>query len=61
MIASEMSKNDGSRIEREVKGSWGTKVERIVGDLLDVIDMGEKSILFSQWEGESYPIADASV
>ena len=52
MIASEMSKNDGSRIEREVKGSWGTKVERIVGDLLDVIEMGEKSILFSQWEGE---------
>jgi len=25
-------------------------VERLVGDLLDVIDIGDKSIVFSQWE-----------
>lgn len=52
MIASVKSKKDGSRSRRKVNGSWGTKVERLVGDLLDVTDIGDKSIVFSQWEGE---------
>jgi hypothetical protein len=54
MIASVKNKKDGSRSKRKVKGSWGTKVERLVGDLLDVKDIGEKCIVFSQWEGEFY-------
>jgi E3 ubiquitin-protein ligase SHPRH len=50
MIASEKRRDDGSRIKRQVKGSWGTKVTRLVADVLDVCDLGEKSIVFSQWE-----------
>jgi SNF2 family DNA or RNA helicase len=50
MIASEKRRDDGSRIKRQVKGSWGTKVTRLVADVLDVVDLGEKSIVFSQWE-----------
>lgn len=50
MIASEKRRDDGSRMKRQVKGSWGTKVTRLVADVLDVCDLGEKSIVFSQWE-----------
>lgn len=28
----------------------GTKVDRLVADILDVVDLGEKSIVFSQWD-----------
>jgi len=61
MIASDKNKKDGSRSRRTVKGSWGTKVERLVGDLLDVIDIGEKSIVFSQWEGECFVVPHNSI
>jgi len=50
MIATDKSKNDGSRNAREIKGSWGTKVDRLVSDLMDVIEKNEKSIIFSQWD-----------
>lgn len=50
MIASEKRGDDGSRIKRQVKGSWGTKVTQLVADVMDVCDLGEKSIVFSQWE-----------
>ena len=50
MIASDKSTRDGSHSKRVVEGSWGTKVESLVSDLLDVVDMGEKSIVFSQWD-----------
>jgi hypothetical protein len=50
MIASEKRGDDGSRIKRQVKGSWGTKVTQLVADILDVCDLSEKSIVFSQWE-----------
>ena len=50
MIASSQRRDDGSRIRREIKGSWGTKVSRLVDDLLDLRDTGEKGLVFSQWE-----------
>ena len=50
MIATDKSKNDGSRNAREIKGSWGTKVDRLVSDVMDVIEKNEKSIIFSQWD-----------
>jgi SNF2 family DNA or RNA helicase len=50
MIAIDKSTVDGSRSKRKVNGSYGTKVEAIVGDVLDVRDIGEKSLIFSQWE-----------
>ena len=50
MIASNQRRDDGSRIKRKVDGSWGTKVSRLVADLMDLRDTGEKGIVFSQWE-----------
>jgi SNF2 family DNA or RNA helicase len=50
MIASEKRHDDGSRSKRSIQGSWGTKVTRLVSDLLDVQDVGDKAVLFSQWD-----------
>jgi len=50
LVASEASKDDGSKIERSIEGSWGTKVDRLISDLLGVVEVGEKSIVFSQWD-----------
>ena len=50
MIASDQRKDDGSKSKRMIKGCWGTKVDRLVGDVMDVSDLGEKSIIFSQWD-----------
>lgn len=50
MIATTKRGDDGSRSRRAVKGSWGTKVTRLVADVLDVRDLGEKCVIFSQWE-----------
>ena len=50
LIATEKRNDDGSLSQRDVKGSWGTKVTRLVGDVLDVRDQGEKCIVFSQWD-----------
>uniref|UniRef100_A0A7S4JPA2 Helicase C-terminal domain-containing protein n=1 Tax=Odontella aurita TaxID=265563 RepID=A0A7S4JPA2_9STRA len=49
-IATNKRKDDGSRSTREVKGCWGTKVDRLVGDIMDVSDLGQKAIVFSQWD-----------
>jgi Ring finger domain len=35
---------------RSVRGSWGTKVSRLVRDVLDIRDTSEKGVVFSQWE-----------
>jgi E3 ubiquitin-protein ligase SHPRH len=50
MIASEKRRDDGSQSTRKVIGSWGTKVTRLLSDVMDVSDRAEKSIVFSQWE-----------
>ena len=50
MIASERRRDDGSQSSRKVKGSWGTKVTRLLSDVMEVSDRAEKSIIFSQWE-----------
>jgi E3 ubiquitin-protein ligase SHPRH len=50
MIASDKRNDDGSRSKRDIKGSWGTKVTRLVADVMDAADLGEKSIVFSMWE-----------
>ena len=51
MIASEMRKDDGSvHHNRSIQGSWGTKIGRLVADVMDVVDLEEKSIIFSQWD-----------
>ena len=50
MIASDKRHDDGSRSKRRIKGSFGTKVTRLVSDVLDVCELGEKSIVFSMWD-----------
>jgi SNF2 family DNA or RNA helicase len=51
MIASEGKRHDdGSHNKRRIKGSYGTKVSRLVGDILDMRDLGEKGLVFSQWD-----------
>ena len=49
-IATDKSKNDGSKGSRNIDGDYGTKVNRLVGDIMDTVDIGEKSVVFSQWE-----------
>jgi len=50
LIANEKRKDDGSKTNRHIEGCWGTKVDRIIADLIDVVEKGEKSIIFSQWD-----------
>jgi E3 ubiquitin-protein ligase SHPRH len=49
MVATDKSRNDGSRTSRMVKGSFGTKVTRIVSDIMTMREKGEKGVVFSQW------------
>ena len=49
-LATDMRKDDGSKQRRRVNGQYGVKVDRLVGDVLDMIDAGERGIVFSQWE-----------
>jgi E3 ubiquitin-protein ligase SHPRH len=49
LIASSKAIDDGSSPSRKVKGSYGTKVTRIVSDILTMRDRGEKGVVFSQW------------
>jgi len=50
LIASDFSKDDGSKVLKEIEGQWGTKVDRLISDLLEVVEAGEKSVVFSQWD-----------
>lgn len=61
MIASDRRKDDGSQRTRDVRGSWGTKVTRLLCDLVDVSDMGEKSIVFSQWDDMLWVVEEALI
>ena len=59
LIASNKRRDDGTSTKRSIKGSWGTKVTKVVSDLLDIRDLGEKAILFSQWEDMLDIVAEA--
>jgi SNF2 family DNA or RNA helicase len=61
MIASDRRKDDGTQRTRDIIGSWGTKVTRLVCDLIDVSDRGEKSIVFSQWEDMLWVVEQALI
>ena len=59
LIASNKRRDDGTTINRQIRGSWGTKVTKVVSDLMDIKDLGEKAILFSQWEDMLDIVAEA--
>jgi len=50
LIASEFRKDDGSKARSNIKGCWGTKVDNLISDLIGVVQISEKSIVFSQWD-----------
>ena len=50
LIASEKRNDDGSKIKRKIEGCWGTKVDRLIADIIEVEEKAEKSIVFSQWD-----------
>lgn len=41
---------NGGKSRKGIEGSWGTKVDRLIADILDVIENGERCIVFSQWD-----------
>ena len=49
LIATTKSSNDGTKVKRSVKGSFGTKVMQMVSDVLTMRDKGQKGVIFSQW------------
>ena len=49
LISTNKCVNDGSRVIRKIKGSYGTKISRIISDILFIRDKGEKGVVFSQW------------
>jgi len=59
LLASNKSREDGSRVCHEIKGDYGTKVNRLVGDVLDTIQLGEKGLILSQWEDMLDIVAEA--
>lgn len=59
MIASDRCQHDGFQATRQIKGSWGTKVTKLLCDLADVSELGEKSIVFSQWEDMLWVVEQA--
>jgi E3 ubiquitin-protein ligase SHPRH len=48
--ADSLCKDDRSKTSRKIVGSWGTKVDRLLADLIDVINKGERCLVFSQWD-----------
>lgn len=59
LLASNKSREDGSQACHEVKGDYGTKVNRLVGDVLDTIQLGDKGLILSQWEDMLDIVAEA--
>jgi SNF2 family DNA or RNA helicase len=49
-LATNKSKKDGSKSAHVINGDWGTKVNRLIGDVLDAIQIGDKGIILSQWD-----------
>jgi SNF2 family DNA or RNA helicase len=50
LVAIDKRKDDGSHSHHEIKGDWGTKVNRLIGDVMDTIKMGDKGVIMSQWD-----------
>ena len=50
LLASSEKKLKAKEVSREIIGDWGTKVNTLVADVMEVVQLGEKGIVFSQWE-----------
>ena len=50
LIATEKASDDGSKTNKKIQGCWGTKIDRLIADIIDVNAKAQKSIVFSQWD-----------
>jgi SNF2 family DNA or RNA helicase len=57
--ASNKKIEDRSKKSREIKGDWGTKVNRLIKDVIDAVRVGDKSVIFSQWDEMMNIVAEA--
>ena len=57
--ASDKNIEDRSKMSREIKGDWGTKVNRLIKDVIDAVKVGDKSVIFSQWDEMMSIVAEA--
>lgn len=50
LLASDMSTGDGSQTRRQIIGNWGVKVNALISDVLDIAHLGDKGVIFTQWD-----------
>lgn len=58
-VASHQSHDDGTRKDETIRGSYGTKVSRLVSDIMKMRQRDEKGVVFSQWDDMIEIIASA--
>lgn len=57
--ASNKNIEDRSKMSQEIKGDWGTKVNRLIKDVMDAVRVGDKGVIFSQWDDMMNIVAEA--
>ncbi|KAL3808193.1 hypothetical protein ACHAXA_009548 [Cyclostephanos tholiformis] len=57
--ASNKHSEDQSKMSREIKGDWGTKVNRLIKDVIDAVQVGDKGVIFSRWDEMMNIVAEA--
>lgn len=50
LLASDKSTGDGSQTRRQIIGNWGVKVNVLISDVLDIAHLGDKGVIFTQWD-----------
>ena len=50
LLASNKSTGDGSQARRHIIGNWGVKVNALISDVLDIVHLGDKGVIFTQWD-----------
>ncbi len=50
---------DRRKVSQKVKGDWGTKVNRLIKDVIDAVQVGDKGVIFSQWDEMMSIVAEA--
>ncbi|KAL3777621.1 hypothetical protein ACHAW5_006772 [Stephanodiscus triporus] len=48
--ASNKNIENRSKMSQEIKGDWGTKVNRLIKDVMDAVRVGDRGVIFSQWD-----------
>ncbi len=59
LYAIDENTGDRRKMSRQIKGDWGTKVNRLIKDVIDAVQVGEKGVIFSQWDEMMNIVAEA--